>query len=131
MNRTIKFKAKRIDNNEWVEGNFIKDGKPDMREFYIQTVPTFDETFGTLYEVDPNTIGQFTGLEDKNGKEIFEGDILEFTFEDIGKQKAIVYFNDKYAAFLLNPIANFEFTKMSEGKVIGNIYDNPELLKGE
>jgi len=85
-----------------------------------------------LRTFDQIKLMQYTGLKDKNGKKIFDGDILEFDFDDIGKQRAFVYWNEKYCAFLLNVISNnFEFAKISDGKFIGNIYDNPELLKGE
>lgn len=68
-------------------------------------------------------------MKDKNGKLIYEGDICEYEFEKIGKQKAIIYFNTKYASFLSKPIDDFQCAKLNYCIVIGNIYENPELLK--
>lgn len=82
------------------------------------------------------TLMQFTGLEDKNGKEIYEGDILKFSEVDT----AIVIWNEKYAYFMVKPIQEYYFDSDVLGQAleyndnvekIGNIYDNPELLGGE
>lgn len=72
---------------------------------------------------------QCTGLKDKNGKEIYEGNICEYNFEDIGKQRAIIIFNNKLAGFIAKPITNFQYTELNNCEVIGNIYENSELLK--
>lgn len=72
---------------------------------------------------------QSTGLKDKNGKLIYEGDICEYEFEEIGKQKAIIYFNTKLASFLSKPIDDFQFAKLNDCIVIGDVYENPELLE--
>jgi len=72
---------------------------------------------------------QCTGLKDKNGKLIYEGDICEYEFEEIGKQKAIIEFNKKYAAFLMKPLNDFQYININDCEVIGNKFENPELLK--
>lgn len=148
--REIKFRGKLFDNGEWIEGSFIKDGKPDMRKFYIQPLPTFDETYGILYEVDLNTIGQFTGLCDKNGKEIYEGDIVKAKYIEKRDFNGVKYDNEmefnelviwKYQSFQLeidncgikmyrhlNFYEDMNNIKLKEIEVIGNIFDNPELL---
>lgn len=72
---------------------------------------------------------QCTGLKDKNGKLIYEGDICEYEFEEIGKQKAIIEFNTKYATFLIKPLNDFQYANINDCEVIGNRYENPELLE--
>jgi uncharacterized phage protein (TIGR01671 family) len=132
MNREIKFRGKLVNNKEWAEGNLCIR----IDDTYIITP---DETIlGKYGRVFKNTIGQYTGLHDKNGKEIYEGDIV-YCQTKFGKAKAIIKFIDgKFVAYwdsiLTHPqnghcIACYEINKRFE--VIGNIYDNPELLGGE
>ena len=138
MRREIKFRAKVSE---------------EMKELYqLITYPDTDFVYGDLhlkrnhphihvdshskYWIDIDTIGQFTGLYDKNGKEIYEGDILMYC----GEMKIIVVFNhgafgyysrsDDFITFSQN--VNFSFWKNDEDdkfEIIGNIYDNPELIK--
>ena len=74
MNREILFKAKRIDNGEWVEGYYRRIPCMGMLEHYI--MPRNPKNRMEQYAIDPDTICQFTGLTDKNGKKIWENDIL-------------------------------------------------------
>lgn len=135
------FKGKRIDNKEWTEGYLFKIWN---RTFLLWGM-TGDVP--NMVEVIPETVGQYTGLPDKNDKEIFEGDIISATALDTGEeQRAVVCFgnfidennNDEYVGFFIE----FDGIKttitqlsMEECKnrieVIGNIYDNPELLEVE
>ena len=141
--KQILFRGKRIDNNEWVHGFYFESLADGMKHCYIK-YETWDEGFVT-YEVIPETVNQFTDLCDKNGKKIFEGDIISATALDTGEeQRAVIGFgnfidennNDKYIGFFIE----FDGIKttitqlsMEECKnrieVIGNIYDNPELLE--
>ncbi len=124
--RTIKFRGKRIDNGEWVCGNLINKFGSSFIGVY-----TFDVTGEYVeYEVIPETVGQFTGLTDKNGKEIYNGDV--FNLGD-ARIKYIVEWKD--SGFKGRQIGNrsrvgLEFHKRFI-EVIGSIHDNPELLKGE
>lgn len=133
MNRTIKFRGKRIDNGEWVYG-YLAD------EDYINDIDSIDLS---SIEVDRDTVGQFTGLFDKNGKEIYEGDIISVN----GKYPKLVKYINDYACFCLANIEDLDeemdtgyWHQVSPGwwnsskreiQVIGNIYDNPELIKKE
>ncbi|MCR5266758.1 MAG: YopX family protein [Cyanobacteria bacterium RUI128] len=89
----------------------------------------YADCFGSLLDSKEYILMQSTGLKDKNGTLIYEGDICEYEFEDIGKQKAIIYFNNKYASFLKKPLNDFQYAEINDCKVIGNIYENKELLE--
>ena len=127
MNRKIKFRMK------------DKQGEWQYVEMVCSIIEALKDpvTPGGI-DIDENTIGQYTGLDDKNGKEIYEGDIV-YCQTKYGKAKAIIKFIDgKFVAYwdsiLTHPqnghcIACYEINKRFE--VIGNIYDNPELLGGE
>lgn len=115
--REILFRGKDIKGN-WYEGllahNIAKD------EWYISN----KAGISTAYQVRPETIGQFTGLTDKNGTKIFEGDIVEYE----GKRYSINYL-PHYARFsAVKPNTVFCVFAYQRGEVIGNIYDNPELI---
>ncbi len=116
MNREIKFRGKRVDNGEWVYGFY--------HCLYSSHNHCIDDYSGNTYQVIPETVGQFTGLLDKNGKEIYEFDIVRRLDGSVYK---IVY-SERDAAFVLcgsKPI--YLITNSLE--IIGNIHDNPELIK--
>ena len=133
MNRTIKFRGKRIDNGEWVYGSLAEThGK-----LFIGIPTDLDNPVYMMdwHEVDSNTVGQFTGLLDKNGKEIYEGDILMLGSSDAGICE--VKWNESQLAFCIRfyyernlgtrPLGAWA----RDGKniaILGNIHDNPELL---
>ena len=129
--REILFRGKRPDNGEWVYGYYVHIGPVSCQRAYI--IP---EYASSLYvnEVDPSTVGQYTGLKDKNGKRIFEGDIAKVLQ---GKDKDIAYVGFENGAFMLYPKTGniYERTLWSywyndwDVEVIGNITDNQELLE--
>ena len=133
--REILFRAKRKATNEWVYGYFVKE----YDDFQIYVQPQIITRSGREY-VNENTLGQFTSLTDKNGVKIFEGDIVKFKHGDEFDKKiyyrnyAVEFINTyvTYGLRLRNRSIHFPFKKATalqhDAEVIGNIYDNPELL---
>ena len=124
MNREILFRGKRVDNGEWVYGQYAyllnartEDGEP-IKHMIVDGTP-FGQT------VDPSTVGQYTGLTDKNSKKVFEGDILKWDSDEYGSE--------------YNEICSWDYELLDMRKndwkewceVIDNIHDNPDLMEGE
>ena len=129
--REYKFRGKDL-KGEWRYGFLFYDY--DCTDKYSPFINWKDEKYlGGIGEeqVEEETLGQFTGLKDKNGKEIYEGDVLQIDID-----RAYVKWNDKYGYFELIPIGDYYFDsgvigeelEYLEAKLIGNIYDNKELL---
>ena len=131
MSREILFRIK-DGNNKWIYGfPLVYD---DGGISFIDQEPLNELKPTELCEINytySETLGQYTGLNDKNGNKIFEGDILGFKFNGISKAVALVEFSKKYTGFRLKPLSNFSFALMSDGIIIGNIHDNPEFLMGD
>ena len=131
--REILFRGKRLDNGEWVEGYFCNESCASL------TGPTFEEANiirkGSVFwhPVNPKTVGQYTGLVDKNGKKIFEGDTVLIT-ERIGSVTGVVIFENGYPGGWLVADKNIKhkcsLAMRTDIKVTGNIHDNPELMGG-
>lgn len=114
--REILFRGKRIDSGEWVYGTMYKIAK-DLNPFILT-----GGKWGCSYQVDEETVDQYTGLKDKNGNLIFDGDILSLP----NGRQYVVIFED--GAFILeNTGIPMRFANKFE--VIGNVHDNPELLE--
>jgi hypothetical protein len=121
--REIKFRGKRKDTGEWVYGYFTRND--ESGRCYITTQ---SKTGGAYpWEVDPATVGQYTGLKDKNGREIYEGDII-FRPNEVGR----IEFSEDGSFLIRFPhhLARLNAT-WEPIEVIGNIHDNPELLEAE
>ena len=131
-----RFRGLSIDENSKCKmqyGYLISDGE---QAFIINEVVEANEqyiTIGSWCPVDPKTIGQFTGLKDKNGKEIFEKDIVDFK-----GRKAIVKWHGSYASFIYEFVDELQNRKTEwqplylsyyHFEIIGNIYENPEFLE--
>lgn len=153
--RDILFRGKRLDNGEWVEGFLLKDtsfyGKPE-NHVYIVNHEHPSGCFGSdiFIEINPDTVGQYTGLTDKNGKKIFDGDILkgdEYPYKSsdgtYNYYAEVVWFDDSPAFGLYTfKSPQSKVRGISSGlsdyiedfapcmwEVIGNIHDNPELME--
>ena len=148
--REILFRGKSLDNGEWEYGGIYIEGNhyyilcpkryfPDTRDWdiaeYYENNPTY---VMTKVEVDPSTVGQYTVLKNKNGKRIFEGDIIDQS----GCRWVVEFQNSAFVAsneddaiqFALFEQYNYDWDNKiwvppDYFEVIGNIYDNPELLK--
>lgn len=138
--REIIFRGKRVDNGEWVEGLLWKK-KYNHNKIFISYFPDEDDYEDTVV-VDPETVGQYTGLKDKNGKRIFEGDVIKDSY---GLLWLVVFENNAFA--VKNRLMELCFALWEQWvydwdskewispsdrfEVIGNIHDNPELLGGD
>lgn len=131
MDREIKFRGKRVDNGEWVYGSLIcyRD------ECYIAEFQSicFDASNNDIWVsipsskslVDPSTVGQYTGLHDKDGKEIYEGDI---GWDGQNECYGVVEFSDGNFSYVWENICTDLFEVAKDIDFIGNIHDNPELI---
>ena len=125
--REILFRGKRVGSGEWVVGTLVKMGPVGYVRHFI--LPDYASAFYDI-EVDPATVGQYTGLTDKNGVKIFEGDILSIENPNPFKSSTeIVEFSKvRWTAGVM------DLDEILNGwpcTIIGNIHENPELLEEE
>lgn len=127
----IKFRGNRVDNGKWIYGlplYSVVGGK-----VIIDTIQSYEDL--CFYTVIFETVGQFTGLHDKNGKEIYEGDIctVSLKFFDIKNEKTKVIFKDGCFYFQYgysdDYVKSYKAWETDSVEVIGNIHNNPEMLK--
>lgn len=143
--REILFRAKRINDGEWVEGYYaIARDRRGLEQHNILITDNKHGYFG-WHEINPETVCQFTGLHDKNGNKIWENDIVEYHFDNT--KKAPIRYGTYQSCFDTKETAHCGFyvdwsektyfrkdlgywINMIEANVVGNIFDNPELLEG-
>ena len=133
--RTIKFRGKTHGNGKWYYGSLVYSNEINAA-IYFQIGNGLVKTMDWVY-VNQKTVGQFTGLLDKNGEWIYEGDILKW--EKDGLMYVVRFWHGMFYASveecnkgILGGFPLHAFTKYEDRKceIVGNIYDNPELLKG-
>lgn len=131
--REILFRGKRKDNGEWVYGNYAVTDNNEKQHFIFQN-KAFE------FEVDPETVGQYTGITDDNEKKIFDGDILGVTNDDPDYDYITKVYLDCDTLCVDVQGQDYDYTSIGfaieiwddecdQVEIIGNIYDNPELLK--
>lgn len=135
--RTIKFRARafekewgtNIEKGDWVYGNYFEESIDIEDNITFQTQYFIKSPYGDHYQdirIDIKTLGQFTGLLDKNGKEVFEGDIIKSEIYEKEDTGTIEWSNDGLYIVNGNHLQDYHFGKI---EIIGNIYQNPELLE--
>lgn len=149
--REIIFRGKRLDNGEWTEGYLYEhepalvgivseNDVPEPSKWFIVRTAFADWNMprrAEFIEVDPSTVCQYTGLKDKNGKRIFEGDILGSRYDNLYPDdvaiEVVKWFRNGWYIQQENnlPDALCEYGVLPYSEVIGNAHDNPELFKEE
>lgn len=138
--REILFRAKRTDNGEWAEGDLRQDR--DSKTDYISGWDYY-ATEGGLerepfeYEVEPETLCQYTGKSDEDGKKIFEGDIVGFIdlystesgYSESSCLGEVVWSEEECCFHVTNRLSAESWEVLDECKVVGNVFDNPELIE--
>ncbi|EHZ2232501.1 hypothetical protein K5L91_002425 [Listeria monocytogenes] len=134
--REIEFRGKRIDNGEWVYGNLMQF--EDSATFIFaderkgaSTLTYAHFIINNMHAIDEKTIGQYTGLKDKNGKKIFEGDIVNCKFFDrmVGDIAGVINFID--CVWAVSDFKNkrlYQLIDVDNIEIIGNMHENPDLL---
>lgn len=135
--REIKFRGKRLDNGEWLYGNLVELRNPfnpnDAPACFIMPKEVNIAAPDSIAEqevVDPDTIGQFTGLLDKHGKEIYEGDLVDFDNYLQGRSH-IEFSSGCFRVESRNYTTTLTYHVSLHTHIIGNIHDNPELLSND
>jgi uncharacterized phage protein (TIGR01671 family) len=145
--REIKFRGRRLDNGKWESGDLLENQGRNFIYHATSESTIEDNDDGHIVvvavEVDPATVGQYTGLKDKNGKKIYEGDIINWLMHRMDRtgyieEGRVEFRTNEQATVVINKFTTKDGREsvrnilncLNDLKVIGNIHDNPELMKG-
>lgn len=118
----VLFRGKKTNDGKWVDGNLFVDEKRDKHEILVGYT-----NYRIAWDIDPETVGWcIDGLTDKNNRKIFTGDIVQ---DNYGNREVVKYCEAYLSPFIVFP--EYKSWIAKECEVIGNIYDNPELLEGK
>ena len=129
MERIIKFRGQRVDNKEWIFGYLFQNHKSErLISMILPNKNGID--ISNENEVIPETVGQFIGLPDKSGAEIYEGDILKIKDDITGEIfNTNVIYHTEFVQFALRSTHNsLNFMDCEDYEIVGNIYQTPDLL---
>ena len=148
--KEIKFRGKRVDNGEWVYGSLVIQKYNKINKYYIIDSGFISCEFAFFEEVNPETVGQFVGLKDSKGIEIYERDIVRFLDDMryvVSKEKEYLvgevrdidgafwcyYKDEENLTRLVSVMVDYwaEELKENQCEIIGNIKENPELIKDQ
>jgi len=137
MSREIKFRGKLHDEDRWVYGYYAKTVVNDGIPFCLEDCRIHNIIIenGTMWFAIPETVGEYTGLRDCKGQEVYEGDIVETVYDGILRIYVVVFDLEELGFKATNGKENYGnnfqyLTCCEEVTIIGNIHDSPELLKG-
>ena len=144
--REILFRAKRVDNGEWVEGYLFDDGFLEHERYFVGRIVvepyigTADDDWNItgidFCEINPETLCQYTGKSDEDGEKIFEGDIVGFIdlystesgYSESSCLGEVIWSKEECCFHVTNRLSAESWEVLDECKVVGNVFDNKELL---